>query len=182
MKAFYNSINMSDKILSSVERGMAVFSGYLILLMAAAGVYAVISRRVFDTPVSGLIDVFSVAMVVVAYAGVALSEAAKAQLRMSLITNMFSGTRLEHAFEIFACAVGIFVVCMISLSALLYAKDLYEFGGATNQVRIPLWGFGLFASISLMLLCLRLILKIIVSSDLLIHNDKSRFDFTDFSE
>ncbi|MBV1926935.1 MAG: TRAP transporter small permease [Rhodobacteraceae bacterium] len=155
MKSF---INLCDGILRPFERYLGYGAGALMLLLMAMGVAEVIGRSFFNKPIHGNLDIIEQLMVPVAALGIAYCQSVFGNVRMTLVTQRFTGRRKWIA-EAFALIIASTVVAIYVSGSYQNLMRSLTLGGDTPEIGIPLWYGIACVTFALGVLFLRLLLQ-----------------------
>lgn len=163
MQAFIDSC---DNALGAVEKFAAIIAGILILALMSLVCIEVVGRGVFNHPVRGSIDIVEQLMVALVTLGVSYCQSHFGNVRMTLLSDQCRG-RAKWLNEVFALAIGLFVVVILTKGSWLNLMRSWNNGGDTPEIGIPLWPGIALVTGALGLLGLRLLLQLIEALRLL---------------
>ena len=110
-------------------------------------------------------------MVLVALAGMALTQSQAGHIRMTLIVSFFKNPRARTALDFIAYFFGTLLIGALIVTCSMHAWNIFQRGGGTSQLYIPYWIAGVVISLSLLMLFLRLALQSAATLRLLIWPD-----------
>ncbi|MGR3376021.1 TRAP transporter small permease [Salipiger abyssi] len=151
-------IETLDQALGVVERFAALIAGLLILALMSLVCAEVLGRGLFNHAIRGSIDIVEQLMVALVALGIAYCQSHFGNVRMTLVSDRCRG-RAKWLSELFALAVALFVVVILTKGSWLNFMRSWNNGGDTPEIGIPLWPGILLVTCALGLLALRLALQ-----------------------
>lgn len=159
---------MTDAALARVETGAAFAGGGLVAAAMMLTMAEVIGRRLFNTPVPGMIDLFDIGMAGMALLGAAYCQRLGGHIRMEFAISHLGG-RARWSLEALTTATAFVFIALICDSSIHHTLKAWRVGDVTNEVLLPLWPSRAMASAALLLLTLRLGLNVLGYLRLIIH-------------
>lgn len=159
-----------DRAIHAVERGTALLSGIGIFLMMMLGVVQIFSRKLFNAPILGYIDMVEIMMTFLVFLGLAYTERLGGHIRMEIFVNQLS-RRALWLFELIGVVVGLFVVAVLIKYSWDHALRAYYSGDSTIDAQYLWWPSKMVVPASLTLLFIRLLVSFIGYVRLLIDPD-----------
>jgi len=98
-----------NRRLAPIEDIANLFAALAILLLMVLGVVQIVSRTVFNVPITGYIDLVELSMASMAFLGAAYCQPLGAHIRLELLVGRLSGRAL-WASEVFSTLVALFIV------------------------------------------------------------------------
>ena len=160
------SVQAHNSVLDLVERvlkGAALLGGvalFAIMLLVSAAVFF---RYVLNEPILGDQELVEIGMSLVVMLAMPHAAWQGAHIRVDVLDNWLGSTG-RFAGDLFARAVGVFVLYLLITKTSDKAFDAYEYEDVTNMIEIPVWiayaaitaGMGLFALVMVLQLILQL--------------------------
>lgn len=166
------TIERLDGGLALLERACALVAGVLILGLMALVCAEVLGRGLFNHPIQGSIDMVEQVMVALVTLGISYGQSQFGNVRMSLVSDRFSGRR-KWLSEGFALSIALFVVVVLTRGSWLNLMRSWNNGGDTPEIGIPLWPGIAIVTFALALLALRLALQLAEALRLLARPETS---------
>lgn len=145
--------------LAPVEDIANFIAALAIFLLMVLGVVQIVSRTVFDVPITGYIDLVELSMASMAFLGAAYCQRLGAHIRMELLVGRLSGRALR-ASEVFSTLVALFIVgVLIWYSGGHFWRSL-TLGDTTIDAEFPVWPSKLLVPVAFSIWFLRLGLQL----------------------
>ena len=161
-------LQSAQKFWSTIENVCAAFAAGLIGLAMVLTVVEVFSRRVFNAPLPGIIDMFDLGMAAVAFLGASQCQRVGGHVRMELAVRRLSGRMLWFA-ESVTTGLALIFIAAVTVASLDNALFAYETGDATMDLLLPVWPSKILVTLALGVLTVRLLLQLVDSLRLLIN-------------
>jgi len=144
---------------SKIENAAAAAAAVLIGLAMVLTVAEVICRRMFNTPLPGIIDMFDLGMAAIAFLGASQCQRVGGHVRMELAVRRLSGRTLWFAESVTTGLALVFItaVAVASFNGALFA---YENGDSTMDLLLPVWPSKSLITLALGVLTVRLLLQL----------------------
>ena len=152
---------------SRIEDLCAYGAAILIALAMALTVAEVISRRLFNAPLPGVIDMFDLGMGAIAFLGASQCQRAGGHVRMELLVRTLSGRPL-WLVETFTTLLTLGFITAIGLSSAEAVVRAYRVQDATMDMLLTIWPSKALITLALGVLAVRLALQFIDSLRLVI--------------
>jgi TRAP-type C4-dicarboxylate transport system permease small subunit len=101
-----------DRLATPVENLANLLAAFAILALMMLGVSQIVMRSLFNSPISGYIDMVELSMASMAFLGAAYCQRLGAHIRMELFIGRLSGRAL-WVVEALATLVAIFIIIML---------------------------------------------------------------------
>lgn len=150
-----------------VERVCAYGAALLIAAAMVLTVVEVLSRKIFNAPLPGVIDMFDLGMAAVAFLGASFCQQTGGHVRMELVVRRLSGRSLWLVESLTAMLAFGFVAAVGVASAEAVARA-YRVGDSTMDLLLPVWPSKLLVTFALFVLAVRLALQFIDSLRLVV--------------
>jgi TRAP-type C4-dicarboxylate transport system permease small subunit len=165
-------LNRAHHLWGRVEDACAYVAASLIALAMCLTVAEVISRRLLNAPLPGVIDMFDLGMAAIAFLGASQCQRVGGHVRMELVIRKLSGRTLwvAESFTAF-CAFGfIAAVAVASAEGVVRA---YRVEDSTMDMLLPVWPAKSLVTLALFVLAVRLGLQLFDSLRLAISPAKT---------
>jgi TRAP-type C4-dicarboxylate transport system permease small subunit len=163
-----SALSKADRWLSRVEDILDLIAAFFIVFLMFFAVTQVISRKLFNYPLWGYVDIVEIVMVAFAFLGIAYCQRLGGHIRMELLVRRLRGRTL-WIFE----AVGIVVALGIILVLLWYGFThflrAFQLGDSTIDREIILWPAKLVIPVAFSVLTVRLVIQFLAYTRLAIH-------------
>lgn len=146
-----------DRVVWQVERAFAFLSSAFIFGLMMVGVVQIVSRKIFNAPIFGYIDLVELAMTTFAFLAISYTERLGGHVRMELVLSQMRG-RILWAAEIIGVAVALCVITVLIYYGWTHTVRAFESGDTTIDARYPWWPSKLLVPIAFSLLWIRLVL------------------------
>jgi len=148
-----------DRAVHAVERGTALISGFGIFAMMMLGVVQIFSRKLFNIPILGYIDLVEIMMTFLVFLGLAYTERLGNHIRMEILVSYLSG-RILWLFELTGVIVGLFVTAVLIKYSWDHAIRAYTSGDSTIDIQLLWWPSKMVVPAALALLFIRLLVSL----------------------
>lgn len=138
-----------------LEDAANVVAAAAIFALMVLGVAQIVLRTLFNTPVTGYIDLVELSMASMAFLGAAYSQRLGAHIRMELLIGQLHG-RLLWVVEAFATAVAMIVIAVLIWYGAEHFLRSYTLGDTTIDAEFPVWPSKLLVPIAFAIWWLRL--------------------------
>jgi len=148
-----------DRAVHAVERGTALISGFGIFAMMMLGVVQIFSRKLFNIPILGYIDLVEIMMTFLVFLGLAYTERLGNHIRMEILVSYLKGRTL-WLFELVGVIVGLFVTGVLIKYSWDHAIRAYTSGDSTIDIQLLWWPSKMVVPAALSLLFVRLLVSL----------------------
>ena len=148
-----------DRAVHAVERGTALISGLGIFAMMLLGVVQIFSRKLFNIPILGYIDLVEIMMTFLVFLGLAYTERLGNHIRMEIFVS-YLGDRTLWLFELVGVIVGLFVTAVLIKYSWDHAIRAYTSGDSTIDIQLLWWPSKMVVPAALSLLFVRLLVSL----------------------
>ncbi len=151
-------------MLCSLERVLALVSGFAIFSLVILAVISVGGRNFFNSPIAGYVDWLEQVMPLIAFLGISYTQRNDGHIRMDMLVGRLRGRWLWLA-ELLATLAMLTVMLLLvwgtfshflrsfDISAPLWSRD------SSIDIALPLWPAKLLVPLAFSVLCLRLFLQ-----------------------
>ncbi|MDX2222207.1 MAG: TRAP transporter small permease subunit [Rhodospirillaceae bacterium] len=148
-----------DAALVRLERAAALAGGGLVFAAMCLTMLEVVGRRLFNTPVPGLIDLFDLAMAGMSLLGAAYCQSLGGHIRMDMLIGRLKGRALWLA-EFATTGLALVLILVVLFTSIEHAVRAWQVGDVTVDVLLPTWPSKAVASAAVALLALRLFVNL----------------------
>jgi C4-dicarboxylate transporter, DctQ subunit len=153
-------IGRLDRLLAPLETALDLIAALFIFALMLVGVAQIFSRKLFDAPIFGYIDLVELAMATFAFLGVAYCQRLGGHVRMEILLSHLRGRTLWMV-EALATVVGLIIVAILVYYGYDHFMRAYEYGDSTIDAEYPLWPSKLLVPFAFSVLWLRLALQLL---------------------
>ncbi|HZM34590.1 MAG TPA: TRAP transporter small permease [Burkholderiales bacterium] len=144
-----------DRRLAAVETSFNLISSFAIFALMLLGVWQVLGRTLFNTPVRGYIDFVELSMATFAFLGIAYCQRLGGHVRMEMVLKAMRG-RLLWGSEVLGTVVALAVIAVLIWYGWGHFLRAYQLGDSTIDAELPVWPSKLAVPVAFALLWLRL--------------------------
>jgi C4-dicarboxylate transporter, DctQ subunit len=163
MNNFHNNSSVSgngmiskwDRFLVPFEDFSNLIAAVFIFILMVLGVVQIVTRTIFNNPMSGYIDLVELSMAGMAFLGAAYTQRMGAHVRMELVLGMLKG-RAYWLAEIVGTALAMFLVGVLVVYGWDHFIRAYELGDTTIDAKFPIWPSKLLVPVAFAFWFLRL--------------------------
>ena len=152
-------ITTSDKILEKLENFLNGFSALAIFVLMLTAAVQVVSRKVFNLPIPGYIDIAEQSIAIFAFLSIAYCQRLGGHVRMEIFLSAMQG-RSKWITEIIQTAASILVISILMYFSFKHFQRAWVFGDSTIDIGLPTWPSKLMIPIALAVLDLRLLIQL----------------------
>lgn len=128
----------ASRALVPVENLANLLAAFAIFALMCLGVGQIVLRTVFNTPVTGYIDLVELSMASMAFLGAAYCQRLGAHIRMELLIGRLEGRAL-WALEAFGLLVALFIIGTLVWFGWGHFIRSYTLGDTTIDAEYPVW-------------------------------------------
>lgn len=166
-------LGVASRALAPIEDAANMVAAVAILLLMGLGVAQIVLRSVFNTPITGYIDLVELSMASMAFLGAAYCQRLGAHIRMELLVGNLRGRTL-WAVEVFGTLVAMFIIGVLIWYSAGHFLRSYTLGDTTIDAEFPVWPSKLLVPIAFSLWFLRLTVQLFGYLRLLIDPTRSK--------
>lgn len=167
---FTSALTKADRWLSRVEDILDLIAAFFIVFLMFFAVTQVISRKLFNYPLWGYVDIVEIVMVAFAFLGISYCQRLGGHIRMELIVRRLRGRAL-WIFEIVGIVVGLGIILVLLWYGFTHFLRAFQLGDSTIDREIILWPAKLVIPIAFSVLTVRLVVQLLAYTRLAIHPD-----------
>lgn len=157
-------------IFQPLENAANLIAGIAIFVLMVLGIVQIGLRSIFNTPVTGYIDLVELSMATMAFLGAAYCQRLGAHIRMELFISGLRG-RFLWIGEIFGTLVGLCIVGVLIWYGWDHFLSAYQLGDTTIDAEFPVWPSKLLVPVAFSLWFIRLLIQLAGSIRMLINPD-----------
>jgi len=154
-----------DRRIYVVEKAVAFFGGFTVLLLMFLAVISVGGRNLFNRPLPGYVDWMEIAMPFIAFLGVAYAMRDGGHIRMDILIGQLKGRALWAA-EFVTTAVTLLLIVLLIWGSYSHFDRSFDCSrplcsaDSSIDIGMPLWPVKLLVPLCFGLLALRLVLQL----------------------
>lgn len=156
------------RALIPVEDLANLVAAFAIIMLMVLGVLQIVLRTVFNTPISGYIDLVELSMASMAFLGAAYCQRLGSHIRMELLVGRLRGRSL-WALEALGAALALFIIGVLVYYSFGHFLRSYTLGDTTMDAEYPVWPSKLLVPIAFSIWFVRLGLQLAGSLRLVVH-------------
>ncbi len=165
-----DTLAMLDRTLAKLEDLLNIIAAFFILALMFFGAAQVISRKLFNYPLWGYIDIVELGMVTFAFLAIASCQRVGGHIRMEILMRRLSGRAL-WLFEWVGVAVALAIMLVLFWYAFGAFMRAVELGDSTIDRELVTWPSKMLVPFAFAVLILRLILQTWAYWRLILHPD-----------
>lgn len=153
-----------DRALRSIERFMALISGFAAFSLMFLAVYSVGGREFFESPLMGYVDLIEALMPLIAIMGVSYVQREGGHIRMDILIGAMRG-RLLWLVELVLVLLILVLVAALVWGAWAHFDRSFDCArplcsrDSSIDIALPIWPSKLIVPIAFSVLAMRLILQ-----------------------
>lgn len=155
-------LTTADRLMRPFEDMANLFAAFAIFALMCLGVAQIVLRSVFNTPVTGYIDMVELSMASMAFLGAAYCQRLGAHVRMELLVGRLRGRSLWLA-ESFGLLVAMFIIGTLVWYGWDHFMRSYTLGDTTIDAEFPVWPSKLLVPVAFGLWWIRLAIQFVGS-------------------
>ncbi|MEC3862387.1 TRAP transporter small permease [Mesobacterium sp. TK19101] len=159
-----STLSRLDRMLSKLERVMALIAGLTVFGLMVLAVVSVTGRNFFNEPLRGYVDWIEQAMPLIAFLGVSYVQRLGGHIRMDIVVGALRGRTLWF-FEFLTTVLVLGLMILLVWGTYSHFDRSFDMTkpnwsrDSTIDIGLPLWPAKLLAPIAFSVLCLRLTLQ-----------------------
>ncbi len=165
---FTSALTAADRWLSRVENFLDLVAAFFILFLMTFAVTQVISRKLFNYPLWGYIDIVEIVMVTFAFLGISYCQRLGGHIRMELVVRRLHGRAL-WLFELLGVVVALGIILVLLWYGFTHFLRAFQLGDSTIDREIILWPAKLVIPIAFAVLTVRLLIQLLAYTRLALH-------------
>ncbi len=165
---FASALTTADRWLSRIEDFLDLVAAFFIVFLMMFAVTQVISRKLFNYPLWGYIDIVEIVMVTFAFLGISYCQRLGGHIRMELVVRQLRGRAL-WLFEILGTVVALGIILVLLWYGFTHFLRAYQLGDSTIDREIILWPAKLVIPIAFAVLTARLLIQLLAYTRLALH-------------
>lgn len=152
-------LRRADAIVSRIEDFLTGIAAFVIMFIMFFATAQVISRKAFNYPLWGFIDIIEIVMVSFAFLAIAYCQRLGGHIRMELLVRRLNGRALWIA-EFLGVLAALIIIFWLMLFGWDFFIRAFELGDSTIDRDLPIWPAKLVIPIAFFVLNLRLIIQL----------------------
>jgi len=166
-------IGRFDRLLIPIEDMANLIAAFAIMALMILGVLQIVLRTVFNTPITGYIDLVELSMASMAFLGAAYCQRLGSHIRMEMLVGRLRGRSL-WLVEAFGAAVALFIIGVLVYYSWGHFMRAYTLGDTTIDAEFPVWPSKLLVPAAFSIWFCRLAIQLAGTLRLLINPDRSK--------
>ncbi|NIM29120.1 MAG: TRAP transporter small permease subunit [Gammaproteobacteria bacterium] len=165
-----SALRAADRWLSRVEDFFDLVAAFFIVFLMLFAVTQVISRKLFNYPLWGYVDIVEIIMVTFAFLGIAYCQRLGGHVRMELLVRRLHGRAL-WIFEVVGIVIAIGIISVLLYYGFTHFLRAFQLGDSTIDREIILWPSKLVVPVAFAVLSARLLIQFLAYTRLALHPD-----------
>jgi C4-dicarboxylate transporter DctQ subunit len=167
---FTSALSAADRWLRRVEDLLDLVAAFFIVFLMMFAVAQVISRKLFNYPLWGYVDIVEIVMVTFAFLGISYCQRLGGHVRMELIVRQLRGRSL-WLVEMLGVLVALGIILVLLWYGFTHFLRAFQLGDSTIDREIILWPSKLVIPIAFAVLSARLLIQFLAYTRLALHPD-----------
>jgi TRAP-type C4-dicarboxylate transport system permease small subunit len=168
--AFTSALRVADRWLTRVEDTFDLVAALFIVFLMMFAVTQVISRKLFNYPLWGYVDIVEIVMVTFAFLGISYCQRLGGHIRMELLVRRLRGRAL-WIFEILGTVIALGIILVLLWYGFTHFLRAFQLGDSTIDREIILWPAKLVIPVAFSVLSARLLIQFLAYTRLAVHPD-----------
>ena len=164
------ALSAADRLLRPIEFATVTIAGLVIFFVMWVGVAEIFSRKLFNYPLYGQLDIIELTMSSYALLPISYCWRAAGHIRVELAINLFTGRR-RWLIELVTTVLALVLVTAILPGVLHFFDNAYDIGDSTINTQWPTWPSKFVPIVGFSILWLRLIVETIAYMRLVLDPD-----------
>ena len=152
-------LGRADRFMRPFEDSINMLAAFAIFALMLLGSGQIVMRSVFNSPISGYIDLVELSMASMAFLGAAYCQRLGAHIRMEILIGRFRGRPL-WAFEIVGTLVAMFIITVLIWYSWGHFQRAYFLGDSTIDAEYPVWPSKLLVPVAFSFWWIRLFIQL----------------------
>ncbi|NCF29857.1 MAG: TRAP transporter small permease subunit [Gammaproteobacteria bacterium] len=165
---FTSALKVADRWLARIEDILDLVAAFFIVFLMMFAVAQVISRKLFNYPLWGYVDIVEIVMVTFAFLGISYCQRLGGHIRMELLVRQLRGRAL-WIFEILGIIVALGIILVLLWYGFTHFLRAFQLGDSTIDREIILWPAKLVIPIAFSVLSARLLIQFFAYTRLALH-------------
>lgn len=155
-------IGVLDRAMRPVEDIATLLAAFAIFALMILGAGQIVLRTVFNSPISGYIDLVELSMASMAFLGAAYCQRLGAHIRMEILIGRFKGRSL-WGMEVVGTLLALFIIAVLIWHGWGHFMRAYTLGDSTIDAEYPVWPSKLLVPIAFAIWWIRLFVQLLGS-------------------
>ncbi len=164
-----STLRRIDWLLFTLETALVFFSGLVILALILLATTNVLGRWLFNTPISGYVDIIEQAMAFFAILCVSYAQRQGSHIRLDIIISHLRG-RILWLVECLSTLLMLLLMIILTYGAYLHFLRAYQIGDSSLDIELPTWPAKLVVPVAFAVLSARLLIQLIGYVQAMISN------------
>lgn len=164
------ALGIADRMLRRVEFATVLIAGIVIFLVMWVGVAEIFSRKLFNYPLYGQLDLIELTMSSYAILPISYCWRAAGHIRVDLVIDHFHGRR-RWIIELLTTLLALVLVTAIWPGVLHFFDNAYDIGDSTINTQWPTWPSKFVPVIGFSVLWVRLVIETLAYIRLVVDPD-----------
>ena len=126
-------INTTDKLLIKLENFLNGFSAIAIFILMLTAAVQVVSRKVFNLPIPGYIDIAEQSIAIFAFLSIAYCQRLGGHVRMEIFLSAMKG-RSKWVSEAIQTTASILIISILMYFSFKHFQRAWVFGDSTIDI------------------------------------------------
>ena len=157
---FTSALTVADRWITRVEDFLDLLAAFFIVFLMVFAVTQVISRKLFNYPLWGYIDIVEIVMVTFAFLGISYCQRLGGHIRMEILLRRLTGRTL-WIVEILGVVVALAIILVLLWYGFTFFQRAYVLGDSTIDRQIVLWPAKLVIPVAFTVLTARLLIQLL---------------------
>src|SRR4051812_46019305 len=162
------ALSAADRLLRRIEFATVVVAGLVIFFVMWIGVAEIFSRKLFNYPLYGQLDIIELTMSSYALLPISYCWRAAGHIRVELAIDLLAGRR-RWALELLTTVLALVLVTAIWPGVLHFFDNAYDIGDSTINTQWPTWPSKFVPIVGFSILWLRLVIETLAYIRLVAH-------------
>ena len=158
----------ADRVLRAAEYVTVLIAGAVIFFVMWVGVAEIFSRKLFNFPLYGQLDLIEQTMATYAILPISYCWRAAGHIRVDLVIDHFRERR-RYIIELLTTGLALLLVTLIWPGVLHFFDNAYDIGDSTINTQWPTWPSKFVPVIGFSILWARLVIETFAYIRLIVH-------------
>ena len=150
----------ADRLLRPIEFATVMIAGLVIFFVMWIGVAEIFSRKLFNYPLYGQLDIIELTMSSYALLPISYCWRAAGHIRVEIVIDLFAGRR-RWLVELVTTVLALVLVTAIWPGVLHFFDNAYDIGDSTINTQWPTWPSKFVPIVGFSILWVRLVIETI---------------------
>jgi TRAP-type mannitol/chloroaromatic compound transport system permease small subunit len=164
------ALDAADRVLRQIEFATVLIAGAVIFFVMWVGVAEIFSRKLFNYPLFGQLDIIELTMASYAILPISYCWRAAGHIRVDLVIDYFEGRR-RWMVELLTTLLALALMTAIWPGVLHFFQNAYEIGDSTMNTQWPTWPSKFVPIVGFSILWVRLVIETFAYVRLVVNPD-----------